>query len=375
MGSNFSNGEKKLYWRCLKKVDNQPDQKSYVPGFDLIDHFKQLATDKKTGETTDKIPDTKGPGKLDYIITKEELDTACNTLKRGKAPGLDNILNEMLTPFVHKFPETILTLFNSVLKNNKISHDWLVSSITAIHKKDDKSDPNNYRGISVMSNIGKLFLIIMNNRLTKYAVENDLLSPGQLGFVKGNRTSDPHIILHNLIQKYCHKQKKKLFGCFVDFSKAFDSVSRNLLLKKLREKGVDGNFLNIIKTIYTNDESCVKIGNKRSDMFKPNKGVRQGCVLSPLLFNIFLADLEEQLNICGGNPIINREERISCILWADDILILSESEETLQNKLDTLASYCQKNELLVNTNKTQCMVFNRTGRTDKHTFYINGAHH
>ena len=128
----------------------------------------------------------------------------------------------------------------------------------------------------------------------KYSLENGLLSRGQLGFVIGNRTSDPHIKLHNLIQKYCHKKKSRVFGCFVDFSKAFDKVPRNILLQKLQNKGINGRMFDIIKSLYVKDTASVKIGREFSDPFETNIGVRQGCVLSPLLFNIFLSDLEAQ---------------------------------------------------------------------------------
>ena len=107
------------------------------------------------------------------------------------------------------------------------------------------------------------------------SADNKILSSGQLGFVKGNRTSDPHIILNNLIQKYCHKSGKKLYGCFVDFSKAFDTVPRDILMSKLQSVGVNGKILEIIKTIYAKDRACVKIGNKCSSSFKTNIGVRQ----------------------------------------------------------------------------------------------------
>ena len=110
------------------------------------------------------------------------------------------------------------------------------------------------------------------------------------------------------------------------------------------------------------DTASVKIGKKFSDPFETNIGVRQGCVLSPLLFNIFLSDLEILLQNIGDNAKINNSMEISCIMWADDILIFSETETGLQRKLDELANYCGKNKLTVNTDKTQCMIFNRTGR-------------
>ena len=225
-----------------------------------------------------------------------------------------------------------------------------------------------------MSCLGKFFLTIINNRLTEYCLHKGILSPSQLGFVKGNRTSDPHIILHNILQKYCHKSKKRLYGCFVDFSKAFDSVPRDILLEKLKKHGINGKVFNIIQTIYLEDTVSIKIGNKHSASFKTNKGVRQGCVLSPLLFNLFLADLQPVLDDCGDNVKVDQHLSISCLLWADDILMLSETEAGLQQKLNALQRYCDQNKLSVNTKKTQCMIFNKTGRLLKnYNFTYNGA--
>ena len=98
-----------------------------------------------------------------------------------------------------------------------------------------------------------------------------------------------------------------------------------------------------------------------------NKGVRQGCVLSPLLFNIFLSDIQEKFDNCGDNILLGAEE-ISCLIWADDILILSETEAGLQRKLNNLSAYCNINKLEVNTDKTKVMTFNKTGRLMKREF-------
>ena len=287
----------------------------------------------------------------------------------GKAPGIDTILNEMIEPLVALYPKLLLKLFNSILSNTWISEDWLMSLITALHKKGAKEDPDNYRGISLMSCMSKLFLTILNNRLTTFALERKILSPGQLGFVCGNRTSDPHIILNNIVHKYCHREKKKVFGCFIDFSKAFCCVPRDLLLGKLQKHGVNGKIFDIIRTIYTQDKASVKFGDKFSPTFSTNRGVRQGCVLSPLLFNIFLSDIQNIFDECGHNPKINDTE-ISCLIWADDILILSETEKGLQAKLDNLAKYCKKNKLEVNTDKTKAMVFTKSGRLLRNKFYF-----
>ena len=362
MCENLSKGEQKKYWKMLRRLENTEDGVSYIPNLQLVNHFKELLQVEKTKET-DNSHEEPQAGTLDYPVSKQELEVACKILKAGKGTGLDVIRNEMILPLVTCYPDLIKRAFNDIITQHKaLSKDWLHSLITAVHKKGAKDDPDNYRGISLMSCLGKLFLTVINNRLVKFSLEKGLLSPGQLGFVIGNRTSDPHILLQNILQKYCHKGKNKLFGCFVDFSKAFDTVPRDILLRKLKEKGINGRVLEIIQTLYLEDYASVKIGKTYSPPFKTNIGVRQGCVLSPLLFNLFLADLQPILDECGDNVNIDENTKISCFLWADDILMLSETADGLQSKLSKLEEYCKVNKLTVNTEKTQCMVFNKTGR-------------
>ena len=112
--------------------------------------------------------------------------------------------------------------------------------------------------------------------------------------------------------------------------------------------------------------------NNYTTLFKINKGVRQGCVLSPLLFNIFLADLLKKLDSLNRNINIDNTS-ISCIAWADDLVLLAESEEGLQNLLKVLEIFCHENKLHINTDKTKCMIFNKTGRLIRRNFFINGA--
>ena len=369
MCENLSSGEKKQYWKMLRKLEDPKDQETYMHEQLVVDHFKKILSDPGAKRRMEEVQSTEMNGSLDYKITKEELDIASKILQAGKSPGIDTIINEMIAILLEKYPKLLLKLFNSILKNTWISEEWLVSLITAIHKKGPKENPDNYRGISLMSCLAKLFLTIINNRITEFAVENNILSPNQLGFVLMNRTSDPHIILSNLIQKYCHRGKRKMYGCFVDFSKAFDSVPRDILLAKLKHHGINGKVFEIIKTLYTGDKAGVKFGNKASLPFETTRGVRQGCVLSPLLFNIFLSDIQEIFDMCGSNPKLSDVE-ISSLIWADDILILSETASGLQRKLDNLGIYCKKNKLQVNTDKTQAMTFTKSGRLLKGDFYF-----
>ena len=110
--------------------------------------------------------------------------------------------------------------------------------IMPIHKKGSLSDPDNYRGISLLSCLGKLFMALLNNRLLDYTLTNKILSPNQLGFLPGNRILDAHLIIHILIKK-----NSRIYSCFVDFSKAFDTIPRDKLLNKLLKCDIKGNFL------------------------------------------------------------------------------------------------------------------------------------
>ena len=121
--------------------------------------------------------------------------------------------------------------------------------------------------------------------------------------------------------------------------------------------------------MYSNDVSCVKIGDTITPAFITNQGVKQGCILSPTLFNIFLSDLQPVLETTLCDPLQLKEgEKIGCIIWADDILLMSKSEIGLQNMLSALKDYTVENGMTINTKKTQTMIFNKTGKHMRRNF-------
>ena len=154
-----------------------------------------------------------------------------------------------------------------------------------------------------------------------------------------------------------------------DFSKAFDSIPRDKLFKKILDIGITGKFYNLIKYIYEGDQLCIKINDSITPAIKTMMGVRQGCVLSPLLFNIFMADFPPSLSQDIGVQLTD-STRINCILWADDIILLSETENGLNKLLSELKAYSDLNRLKVNIEKTKCMIFNKTGRLIHRDFFL-----
>ena len=232
------------------------------------------------------VKDNQNP--LDHEISEEELLTKIQALQPRKASGPDRILNEMLRFGSHKIKTAILKLFNIILNIGHFPDTWGQGIITPIHKSGDKYEPNNYRGICVSSNLGKLFCSILNSRLQNFLSEHNVLSKSQIGFTPQHRTTDHIYTLHTLIQKHVHHNKNKIFSCFVDFKKAFDSIWHHGLFLKLLEKGIGGKTYDIIKTMYINNQCAVKIGIMETDFFPQSRGVKQGCSLSPTIFILMI---------------------------------------------------------------------------------------
>ena len=160
-----------------------------------------------------------------------------------------------------------------------------------IFKSGDCTDLNNYRGISLQNCIAKLFSSALNNRLIDFY--QNLFADQQFGFRTNHRTTDSIFILKSLISKYVNKKKEKIFACFVDLRKAFDSLWHNGLRYKLIQNGVGQKLYNVISDMYDLTKSAVKIDNRISEFFELERGVKQGDSLSPTLFNCFINDLHQ----------------------------------------------------------------------------------
>ncbi len=230
------------------------------------------------------IKDYQNP--LDFPITQQELRKKLLALKGRKAFGSDGILNEFLKHCSEKCQLAILKLFNRILCTGHFPEIWNKGIITPIYKNGDKFDPQNYRGICVNSNLGKLFCSILNSRIVDFLTVHEVLNQSQIGFMPNFRTTDHIRTLTTLIDTKVHQNKDKVYACFVDFQKAFDSIWYEGLLYKILECGIGGKTYDCIKSMYSNNECAVKIGHRRTEYFTQKQGVRQGCSLSPTLFNI-----------------------------------------------------------------------------------------
>ena len=292
-------------------------------------------------------------------------------LKYGKAAGIDRIKAEFLKAAPKTIREMLLRLINRIFSTGIVPKGWCIGILNLIHKEGSKDNPDNYRGICISSALSKTLSTMMNVRLTKYVTERDMINKGQIGFTEKNRAPDHILTIKALSNKYVQDNQGKLFTCFIDFRKAFDTVWHDGLFHKLQQLGVNGNFLLTLKDIYRKTQCAVKIGDKLTQFFPCKQGVRQGDPLSPILFNIFINGIFEKLREANCDPVtLDGVDMINALAYADDIVLLSTTKEGLQKAIDTVQEYCTNWKLKINSSKTKTMIFSRGNQKIKASFRI-----
>ena len=333
-------------------------------------HFEQLHCDHHLSEEQEKIirklkqkENSKNLlNELDTEITIEEIIKTPKKIKSKKAAHSDKINNEMIKYSVDILANGFIKVFNTIMKSGKFPTLWCEGLISPIFKSGNKLDPSNYRGICVSSSLGKFFCSVLNERLMNISKTKELLHPSQIGFLPSNRTADHILTLKTLHDKYVNQNNEKIYACFIDFKKAFDSVWHEGLYLKLLENGIGGCFYDLIKDLYSNSNTrcAVKVSGHRTPFFSYNRGVRQGCVLSPLLFNLYINELPSLFEKVNPDPfLLPNGTRLSSLLYADDLVILSRSKSGLENCLDSLNEWSKKWLMNINLKKTKVMILQK----------------
>ncbi len=275
---------------------------------------------------------------LDHPITLEEVQDAIKKLKKGKAVGVDGIFNEVFKCGDEQVATYLWKLFQLVFESEQFPEDWARGLIFPLFKggpEEFKLDPNKYRGITLLSIVGKTYTVILNKRLSDWAEANDIFVDEQAGFRRARSTIDQLFILLETIK---FRRPKTTYCAFIDVAKAYDKVWRNGLWYKLWKVGIKGKLWRVLKNIYRKVESSVLLGDNRTAWFLIEVGLRQGCILSPILFTLFINDLRDVIERMNKGVKIGTR-RISILFFADDIVLLANNKQDLEYMLKVLYNY------------------------------------
>lgn len=331
----------KIFYENLYRSDLQQDSSGLMDTFFSSLDFPQLTDDQRT--------------KINAPITKEEVMIAINALPSGKAPGPDGLSSEFYKEFQGLLIEPLLNMLTDSLEKGILPSSLREANISLILKKGKEPEQcASYRPISLLNVDLKILSKILATRLEDLLPV--LINEDQTGFIKGRNSCNNMRRLLNTIQKF-HKQSIDGVVVSLDAQKAFDRVEMPFLFHVLEKFGLGVNFINWVRLLYNNPLSSVLTNGLRSSNFAIQRGTRQGCPLSPLLFALVIEPLAEAVRRnegIHGLSIGDRQHKIT--LYADDVLIfLTDPEISTPNLLNIITKFSEFSGYKINLDKSEAM--------------------
>ncbi|KAL4084171.1 hypothetical protein QTP88_028004 [Uroleucon formosanum] len=271
-------------------------------------------------------------------ISLDETLRAINRLKNWKTPGSDGIPAELIKYGGLELHKTIHELCSCIWNEEIIPEEWNKAIVIPIHKKGDKMNCNNYRGISLLNTVYKVFSKILIGRLEPLAEE--CIGNYQCGFRKGKSTIDQIATIEQLLEKK-YEYRQNIWQVFVDFKKAYDSIHRDSLYNIMYEFGFPRKLISLTKMCMNGTRYQVRVDCTLSEEFEVITGLKQGDALSPILFNIAL---EKVIRSVQSNKIVINigKTTLDVLGSADDLNLVGENKEMIVRNIKTLIQEAKK---------------------------------
>ena len=300
-------------------------------------------------------------------ISLQDVRKAVKKLKNGKSPGVDGITSEMLKCGGECLLEWLRRVCNVCTLEEKVPNDWMRAIIVPIYKgKGDRCDCKNYRGISLLSIPGKVYGRILIERVR--SLTEELIGEEQCGFRSGRGCVDQVFVLKQMSEKFVDKNKS-LYVAYMDLEKAYDRIDRDAMWRVLDMYGIRGRLLKAVKSLYERSEACVRVCREEGEWFEVGVGLRQGCVMSPWLFNLFMDAAMREVRVNAGEIGVTLRDvgrdvewKVDWLMFADDTVLVGDSEEKLERLVQEFGRVCQRRKLSVNVNKSKVM---KIGKNDE----------
>lgn len=345
-------------WKLLRRLKSSTAAPSLLPCV-FVSHFRSVLFDRLA--PLDPLPRDlcfNFVSFLDAPFSKEELFSAIEKANLASAPGPDGLF---LVDLVELFKEPgcddyLLCLFNKAFLDGQIPSQWSESLIFTLFK--GKGSPylaDNYRAITLQPVLSKLYEQLLYSRLRLWAMRENLVSPDQYAFQSSRSTIDAIFVLQTLIDFYVYEKKMVLHSVLFDLRKAFPSVPRYRLLQFLYGKGLSTRFLTALNSLFAFNSTRLRTSTGLTEPFPTNVGLKEGSVLSPLLFAIYFDSvLGDLFDFADSAPLL-RDRPVPGLLFADDLIIFSTSRRGLQRIVRSVQEGVAEKGLQLN--RAKCEVF------------------
>ena len=368
MGNTSNNIKKK--WEALREIINRKktDNHCMLSNKALGEHYESIApklAEKLPKMTFSDLPSTstktckqshRNAFEFRPVTDREVYETLLK-LDPNKGPGIDELDIKSMKSIGNIIAPHLEALYNLSISEGIYPQSLKIAKCVPVYKGPplDPSSPINYRPISILTVVNKIFERILHNQLSKYLEDNNLLPSFQYGYRKNHNTSQAILDLTDYITKAC-SSKKVTLAVFMDLSKAFDTVDKYLLEQKLIKLGLCENSVMLITSYMSNRKFCM---NKDKDYYNLTYGVPQGSILGPLLFIMYTYDMVD----------ITQENKM--IVYADDTTVLvsgrsmTEAIQHCNDILNRFYMYFTLNKLSINSSKTKYMIYKPIFRKSK----------
>ena len=358
----LQSGQSKNFWRDIKSLspnkDSLPVMVQGRTGEANIaemwrDHFSEIANSVPNDDNREIVQDSlQDVLHVPTRVTVAQLGSLGKQLKCDKAIGNDGVPAEV---FKYASPRLLTTL--SIFLSACLSKAYLPGPLMDVlinpllkSKSKDSSDKNNYRPIAIATAISKLVELILMEKLHEHLDTTDY----QFGF-KAQHGTELAIFTMKQTISYYNNRNSPVYLCFLDAKKAFDRVNHWTLFRKLLDRGAPKHLVKILLHWYQRQEHYVTWGHVKSDSYRCTNGIRQGGLLSPLLYNIYIDELNDRLAQAGVGCSIGGQN-INVLSYADDMVIMAPTVTALQVLLDICVDFANGHDIVYNTSKTVCML-------------------
>jgi exonuclease III len=348
------------FWKYVRSADAPMSMPSSVDGLsnpDEIlamwrDKFETLYRPEVVTQDPQVVQEPCAPG-CEVTITRQDVNDALLRLNVSSAPGLDGLSVRHFLYASNLVLDVIATLFNRMLVTGQVPHQFSDSCVTPILKKRtlDPTNSKNYRPVTLTTCISKIFETVILSRYGGLFNTSD----NQFGFKADVDVNAAYAVVHETVRRY-NREGSGVFLCFLDATAAFDNVDHGILLDKLRGRGLPPVLLTLFRNWFVSQKGVVRWGptNALSDSFQVLKGVRQGGVVSPALFSLYVDDMLRCLNAQRVGCFLNNHP-MQAVCYADDLVLMAPSRSALQQLVDVASGLATGIGITFNPSKCEAM--------------------